>query len=74
MKTDIREIAMSDKQKCIAKWRDNNACTLNGKPAKVVGWKLDFPVVAELDGPFAVEYSWAAVDRVMSDGGRFVAK
>ena len=61
---------MDDKDECIRKWRDDNSCTLNGKPAKIVGWKLDFPVVAELDGPLAVEYSWATVDNVMSNHGR----
>ena len=69
----ISEVGMTDKQRCIAKWRDDNNCTLNGKPAKVVGWKLNRPLVAELNGPLSVEYSWVTVDRVMSGNREFKA-
>ena len=60
-----------DKQETIEKWRDDNACTLDGKPAKVIGWKLDFPMVAQLHGPYAVEFSWATVNRIMSNDRAF---
>ena len=58
------------RDECVRKWRDDNHCTLNGKPAKIVGWKCDFPMVAELDGPLSVEYAWATVDNVMTNNDR----
>ncbi len=53
------------------KYRDDNACTLDGKPAKVVGWLCQFPSVVQLDGGSAVEFSWPAVARVMSNDRNF---
>jgi hypothetical protein len=46
-------------------------CTLNGKPAKIMGWKLDFATVGTLDGTLAYEWAWETVDRIMSNGGNF---
>ena len=62
---------MSDKEECVERWRDDNACFLDGQPAKVVGWKLDWPLVAHLNSPLAVEFSWATVNRIMSGDRHF---
>lgn len=47
--------------------------TINGKPAKIVGRLLDFPFVAEVDGPLASVFSWKTIARVISNGGNFKA-
>ena len=60
-----------DKAECIDRWKNDNACLLDGKPAKVIGWKLDWPLVAHLDSPLAVLYSWATVNRIMAEDRRF---
>lgn len=44
-------------------------CTLDGKPAKVVGRLRRFAEVASLDrhaGDKAVSFAWSTVDRIMS--------
>lgn len=61
----------NDKQEAIRLWRDDNACFLDDKPAKVIGWKNDFPTVAELSGPLALEWSWDTVNRIMAKDRRF---
>lgn len=46
-------------------------CTLDGKPATIVGRKLDFAVVAQYPQGLRVEYAWPTVARVMESGGAF---
>lgn len=48
--------------------------TLNGKPAKVSGARLQFATVATLnsDGA-AVEFAWPTVARIIAAGGKFKA-
>ena len=47
------------------------SCTLDGKTAKILGRLNKFATIAEsLDGP-AYEWSWQAVERIMTEGGRF---
>lgn len=60
-----------DKIKCIERWRDDNACWLDGQPAKIIGWSLDFPQIAQTNGPLSLEWSWATVNRIMSKDRRF---
>lgn len=60
-----------DKQEAIRLWRGDNACWLDGQPAKVVGWMLDFPSVVQLNGPLSLQWSWAAVNRIMSGDRHF---
>jgi hypothetical protein len=60
-----------DKNETIARWRDDNACWLDNEPAKIVGWKNDFPTVAQISGPLAFQWSWAAVNRIMTGDRRF---
>lgn len=62
---------MNDKEEAIKKWRDDNLCWLDGQPAKIVGWQLDFPSVAQLNGPLSLQWSWATVNRIMSEDRQF---
>ncbi len=52
-------------------------CTLDGRPAKVVGRVNPFATVApveSLDDNYAgFQWSWEAVDRIMKAGGNFVS-
>ena len=50
------------------------AVTLDGEPAWIHGYRNDFATVATIDasGP-AFDWSWRAVARVVSRGGRFSA-
>jgi len=48
------------------KWRDDNSCTLDGKPAKIIGWKNKYATVATLDGTSSFEWAWKTVARIMS--------
>ena len=44
-------------------------CTLDGVPAKIQGRKLAFAKVSQLEDPGeSVEFSWEAVNRVMTEG------
>ena len=46
-------------------------CTLNGRPARIVGRMLDYALVRSEHGQ--CEFSWFAVARIMqNDGGRFM--
>jgi hypothetical protein len=46
---------------------------LSGHPAKVAGRHLEYAIVAPLDPQMGtIEYSWAVVDRIMGNGGRFM--
>lgn len=59
------------KAEAIRLWRDDNSCWLDGEPAKVVGWKENFPTVVQLDGPLAFQWSWAAVNLIMGKDRQF---
>ena len=48
--------------------------TLNGKPAIISGFALDFASVGTLDpSGGAFQWSWHAVARIVSRGGRFIS-
>jgi hypothetical protein len=51
------------------KYRDA-AATLDGKPARIVGWKLPYAIVRCDDGR-DVGFSWPTVAAVMAAGGAF---
>jgi hypothetical protein len=51
------------------KYRDAPA-TLDGKPSRIVGWKLPHAIVRCDDGR-DVEFSWPTVAAVMAAGGAF---
>lgn len=55
----------------IGKTYVGNDCTLDGKPAIIMGRKLDFAVVATLPHGNRVEYAWPIVARIMESGGTF---
>jgi len=46
--------------------------TLDGQPARVVGWQNDFATVRTDDpnGP-SCEFAWSTVERVIAAGGQF---
>jgi hypothetical protein len=46
-------------------------CSLDDKPAKVVGRLNRFPIVAQIDGPLEAEFSWGAVKRTLDKDGKF---
>ena len=46
-------------------------CTLDNRPAKIVGQLLRFPRVATLDCACECEISWELVERVMSTTRQF---
>lgn len=46
--------------------------TLNGKPARVSGYRLDFARVTDAAG-LSAEWSWSAVERILAKGGAFHA-
>ena len=49
------------------------ACTLDGRPARIVGRLNPFATVATLpDGP-SYQFAWETVARVMAQGGVFKA-
>ena len=52
---------------------NSTKCTLNGKPARVVGIMERFPSVIQADHPWQrVEFCWPTVKRVMlTAGGAF---
>ena len=57
----------------IEKWIGAD-CTLNGKPARIVGRKVTYPKVVEINGQLTVEFSWQAVKRIMTTkNGKFIA-
>ena len=43
--------------------------TLDGKPARIGGYRLPFPMVGNQEK--SVEFCWATVERVLSNGGAF---
>jgi hypothetical protein len=54
-----------------AKYRDDNCCTLDGKIAKIIGWKERFATVACLDDPASFQWSWQSVSEIMNNGRNF---
>lgn len=48
--------------------------TLDGQPAAMAGARNDFGVVRLLSGKGGdVEYSWAAIERILANGGAFIS-
>lgn len=60
-------------RKQIADRYSGQGCTLNGEPAKITGRLNSRATVASLTTATSVEFSWAAVARIMADGGNFKA-
>lgn len=54
-------------------YRDDNTCTLNGKPAVIQGWLLRFGWVCTLDGSQKVEFCWDTIARIMDRDRTFKA-
>lgn len=74
MKTAKRVREGEKTRRQIAERWGGKDCTLDGRPARIVGRFADFPQVRPDDPQFAsVEFSWEAVELVMSAGGKFKA-
>ena len=63
---------MKTRQQIADEW-SGKACTLDGKPAKVMGRKNPFATVAILPDGYHCEFTWGQVDNVMVFGGRFMS-
>ena len=50
---------------------DGVRVTLNGEPAVICGYRHDFATVRAIKSGVAFEWSWRAVDRIVSKGGEF---
>jgi hypothetical protein len=48
-------------------------CTLDGKPARVIGRLNRFATVAQIPDGHAVDFTWKQVDNVMTFGCRFMS-
>jgi len=62
---------IEDHEFAVEQWKNDNACWLDGEPAKIVGFLEKFPTVAQLNGPKSFQWSWAAVNRIMSKDRQF---
>lgn len=49
----------------------NEEVFLDGKPAKIVGWKNDFAKVVDQQTGVGYEWAWSTVDRIVQNGGLF---
>lgn len=47
------------------------ACTLNGEPAIIVGWRKPFATVRQVRTGLSAEWAWPTVERILERGGRF---
>lgn len=45
--------------------------TLDGKRAKIAGYRNPFAHVTQMDTGYSVEYSWETVERIIKNGGAF---
>jgi hypothetical protein len=45
--------------------------TLDGKPAVISGYKMPFATVTQLSTGLSAEWSWEAVERIVTKGGDF---
>ena len=47
--------------------------TLDDQPAQIIGVHRAFAIIVTNDGRSQQEWSWAAVERIVEFGGRFVS-
>ena len=59
---------LTDRREIAERW-SGAACLLNGQLAQVVGRLNDFATVRTLGGGVSHEWTWDAVNRIMTDGG-----
>jgi hypothetical protein len=45
--------------------------TLDGRPAIISGWALDYAQVRSLDGALSGEWAWTTAARIVGRGGAF---
>lgn len=69
---DDKRFALPPTRRELANRYAGQACTLNGKPARVIGRLNDFATIAALDVSVDAEFAWETVARVMEEkGGAF---
>ena len=47
------------------------ACTLNGEPAIVAGWRAPFATVRQVRTGLSAEWAWTTAARLLERGGAF---
>lgn len=52
-------------------YEDRKPCTLDGRPATISGFALQFGMVRSLDGKMSGEWNWQAIVTIMENGGEF---
>ncbi|MFA5158563.1 MAG: hypothetical protein WC451_05275 [Patescibacteria group bacterium] len=52
------------------KWTGEK-CTLDGKPARVLGRLNNFATIAQIPDGLKADWCWDIVDRIMTAGGNF---
>jgi hypothetical protein len=64
--SEVTEVTMQEKMRLCG-----SQATLNGKPARISGYRRRFATVTQSSSGLSAEWSWQAVQRVVSKGGHF---
>jgi len=65
-----REMQTTEQKRLADKWAGEE-CTLDGKPARVLGRLNDFATIAQIPDGKKAEWTWDKVERIMYGGGSF---
>jgi hypothetical protein len=65
--TPCRELSIPEQCRLL----DGKHVTLDGKPAKVVGFREPFAIIALMEGALRVEYAWETTLKVLKKDGKF---
>lgn len=57
--------------KDIATKRAGEVCTLDGKPARILGRLKNFAIVAQIPSGIKATWCWDTVEKIMQEGGNF---
>lgn len=52
-------------------YEDRRPCTLDGKPATISGFALQFGMAKSLDGKMSGEWNWQSIVTIMENDGKF---
>lgn len=74
-----RDEVLREREKCRDEARQmvegGATCTLDGKPARIAGFGLDFGRVFDVADPVrSAEWSWPAIVNNLKNGGKFTTK
>ena len=67
----MRKVYTTEQKRDLIQQGIELGATLNGKPAMIAGALLDFAQVVTMDNSNRVEYAWATVEHILSNGGTF---